>query len=419
MEARMRNITNHNDDSKTFQAREGTNKDYILEYVTGSQRNVLYNLANAILAIENDDELMDAFHFNLTTNREMLKTKTGMIPVTDKIAHECREYLQKHCGLRAIKKNDVEDAIHTVSRYHTYDPLMDHLNSLIWDGAPRIDEWLTDCMGAENNEYTRMVGSKMLIAMVNRAIKPGCKCDYMPVFEGPQGIGKSTAVRILGGNYYSENLPPLDANGGKEACIHVLGYWLIEVPEMNVMTATRVESSHLKSFITRTHERFRGINARREQETPRRCFFIGTTNKEQYLRDETGARRFWPVRCTTVNLPWLTTNRDQLLAEALQRCRDGEPIYPDQAFEVAYVVTEQAKRQEFDELFNLVSDWLNSALPGQGGAVTATKIWRGITNKLDAIPTQFEVKRIGAVLTTIGYRQEGREGGRGARVWVK
>jgi predicted P-loop ATPase len=415
----MRNINDEDYIRKTFQARTGTCKDYMLEYVIGSQRNVLYNLANAIHAIEYDDVLMDLFHFNLSQNREMMKTNKGFVPVDDRIIGECQEYMQRHCGLRAIKKTDVADAIHVVSRRDSYDPLMDHLNSLIWDGIPRCDDWLIVCAGAEDNKYNREISLRMLLAMVKRAKEPGCKCDYMPVLEGKQGIGKSTICRILGGNFYSQNLPPLDSNGGKEACIHVLGYWIIEAEEMHVFTRTTTESSHMKAFISRTHERFRGINARKEEQTPRRCFFIGTTNREQYLRDETGQeRRFWPVICRAtkdgkVDLDWLERNRDQLLAEALQRVRDGEEIYPDHQFEADYIAPEQAKRREVDELHNLMADYCNSLLTRE---TTGANAWRFIKNDPGAVPSKQDQMRVAQSFRDLGWVKRGRGG---KNVWIK
>jgi predicted P-loop ATPase len=409
----MRNINDEDYIRKAFQPRIGNNIEYTLEYVIGSQKNIIYNLANAIHAIEHDDVLMDLFHFNLSTNREMLKTYKKLIPVNDRIVHECMEYMQRNCLLRAIKKTDVADAISVVSRRTSYDPLMDWLNSLVWDGAPRIDTWLNVCFGVEDNEYHRMVGSKMLIAMVKRAKEPGCKSDYMVVLEGEQGPGKTEAIKVLGGQFYSENLPPLDANGGKEACIHVLGYWIIEVAEMHAMMTTRVDAAHLKSFISRTHERFRPVHGRREEETPRRCFFIGTTNKTEYLRDETGNRRVWPIYCLKVELEWLRDNRNQLFAEALQRCRDGELSYPSREFERAHVVAEQAKRQEFDELHNLMTDFLGSQLTPE---TTATKVWRAITNKPDAIPNVVEAKRMATIFTGLGWY---RTKSNGRMIWRK
>jgi predicted P-loop ATPase len=414
----MRNIADEDYIRKTFQPQPNTNKDYMVEYVIGSQKNVLYNLENAIHAIENDDVLIDLFHFNLATNREMLKTNKGMIPVNDRISHECRAYLQRHCGLRAIKKNDVEDAIHVVARRYPYDPLLDWLTSLVWDGIPRADTWLIDCFGVEDNDYNRKVGAFSLMAMVKRAMRPGCKSDYMIVLEGYQGPGKSECIKVLAGGeprgFYSESLPPLDANGGKEAMIHALGYWIIEISEMHSLLTTKVDVAQIKSFISRTYERFRPVHGRREEQTPRRCFFIGTTNQRQYLRDETGNRRIWPVWCKKADLEWLKVHRDQLLAEAMQRVRDGERTYPTPEEERQWFHIEQAKRLEVDELYNLMYDYCNSLL---SPVTTAVQVWRAITNRPDGIPNGIEAKRMAGIFRQLGFERE--KDGKGRMVWKK
>ena len=229
--------------------------------------------------------------------------------------------------------------------------------------------------------------------------------DHLPVIEGPQGALKSTACSILGGQWFSDNLP--DVSSGKDAQQHLRGKWLIEVSEMHAMS--RAEAAQLKAFITRQIERYRPSHGRKEVIEPRQCVFVGTTNRDTYLRDETGGRRFWPTRAGVIDVDALARDRDQLFAEAVVRYRAGEQWWPDKDFERDYIVPEQAERYEADSWEENIGKYLDKHTIGE-----IAEDALGIEPKRIGTADQ---RRIAAALEQLGWRRLKRTGQ--ARWWGK
>jgi predicted P-loop ATPase len=233
-----------------------------------------------------------------------------------------------------------------------------------------------------------------LIAMVARIFDPGCKVDYMLILEGEQGAGKSRACRVLGGDWFSDSLPDLH---DKDAAQHVRGKWLIELAELAAIG--RAEAEALKAFISRPVERYRPAYGRKEVIEPRQSVFVGTTNRSVYLRDETGARRFWPVKVGAIDIQALAHDRDQLFAEAVVAYRSDEKWWPDTDFESGRIKPEQEARYEADPWEEAIASYIAGR-----SRVQVTDIAREALHieSISKIGTS-EQRRIASVLTSRGW----------------
>lgn len=195
----------------------------------------------------------------------------------------------------------------------------DWLRSLKWDGVDRLHLLLHCGFGTDNDTYHQQVGRNFIMAMAHRVMEPGCKADYMPVFEGGQGKGKSTALSIIGGEWYSELHGDIASKDFKQ---DFQGKMLIELSELSSFRKSELET--LKGMITNRVDRYRESYGRRSADYPRKCILAGTTNRDDWNRDDTGARRFWRVLVRTIDWEWLRNNREQLFAEAVVRVDRGE-----------------------------------------------------------------------------------------------
>jgi predicted P-loop ATPase len=303
---------------------------------TGAPLAILHN---AIEALRGDPAVQDAFAFDEMLRIPMLMHAIGAPldtfeprPVTDCDVIELQRWMQAN-RLTRIARETVRDALYSRAAQCTYHPVLTHLENLRWDGNHRVDFWLTNYLGAEATPYTKAIGRMFLISMIARIFEPGCKADYMLVLEGLQGTLKSTACAVLGAKWFSDNLP--DVTSGKDVSQHLRGKWLIEVSEMHAMN--RAEAALLKAFLSRTTERYRPSYGRMEVIEARQCIFIGTTNRDTYLRDETGGRRFWPIKTGAIDIERLEIDRDQLFAEALHLYRLGVPWWPDRNLEREHI----------------------------------------------------------------------------------
>ncbi|MEA5015671.1 MAG: virulence-associated E family protein [Candidatus Limiplasma sp.] len=253
-----------------------------------------------------------------------------------------------------------------VSAERTYHPIKEYFAPLVWDGVERIDTLLIDYLGAEDTDYTRSVLRKTLCAAVARVYEPGVKFDSILVLNGPQGIGKSTFFARLGGKWYSDSLSISDMKD-KTAAEKLQGYWILELGELAGIKKMDVET--VKSFITRTDDKFRQSYGIAVESHPRACIIVGSTNSESgFLRDITGNRRFWPVlvKGGAAHTVYEITPAiaDQIWAEAIEKYRAGEELYlkGDVAAQ-AYCAQQEA--MEADDREGIIGDYLERLLPDQ------------------------------------------------------
>lgn len=249
-----------------------------------------------------------------------------------------------------------------VSAERLYHPIKEYFETLQWDGTERVDTLLIDYLGAEDTPYVRAVTRKTLAAAVARVYEPGIKFDSILVLNGPQGIGKSTLFTLLGKQWYSDSLSITDMKD-KTAAEKLQGYWILELGELAGMKKVDVET--MKSFVTRTDDKFRQSYGVVVESHPRSCIIVGSTNSEGgFLRDITGNRRFWPVHVSGngKHHPWELTEVDQIWAEAIERYRAGEELYlKGRVAADAYAMQQDA--MESDDREGVIADYLETLLP--------------------------------------------------------
>ena len=393
-----------------FAAARDKEAEWLGACLRGNNGQPLAVLANALLAVRSQWPQHFAFDEMARTPVLMQPLAGGDSfkprPVNDDDVTVLAELLQQ-AGLKRMPRDNVHYAIALAARENCFHPVRVYLNSLQWDDTPRIEQFLPKYFGCEQTDYTKAVGRMFAISMVARIMQPGCKADYMLVLEGAQGILKSKACAVLAGDWYSDNLP--DITTGKEASQHLRGHWLIEVSELHSLS--RAEASLLKAFVSRQVERYRPPFGRLEVHEPRQCTFIGTTNKSAYLKDPTGGRRFWPIKCGSVKVDGLEAARDQLFAEAVHLYRTGVNWWPERDFEAQHIAPEQAARYDNDCWEDKISEYI-----AQRDRVTVWQVaHEALFIETPRIGTA-DQRRIASVLEFLNWERLGKDW-KGARWW--
>lgn len=314
--------------------------------------------------------------------------------------------------LRLFIKSDsmISSGVRAAAVANVYHPVREWLDSLEWDGVPRLNEWLSEYAGVDYTEYAAAVGRKFLIGMVARIYRPGCKMDTALILEGLQGEGKSTIARALAGEWFSDTTFVM---GDKDSFMALRGKWAYELAELD--SFNRSESTRAKAFISSSTDSYRAPYDRIAKDWPRQCVFIGTTNQYEYFKDASGNRRYWPVLCSnTLNAAGLHEARSQLFAEAVKLFRDGEPWYPTRDEQARLFSPEQESREIHDPWEIAIAEWVK----GCANEVTSLDVMCGAlkmeVSKIDG--AKQTAMRVGVCMRKLGWGKKRRTGG--AREWV-
>jgi predicted P-loop ATPase len=357
------------------------------------------NLFNVLLVLRNAVEwthvlAFDEFAVRVVTKRPPPWGSTNVEKWTDDHDTRACAWFQEQ-GINAAV-GVVGRGIQAVARENPFHPVRHYLNGLTWDQKPRLDQWLTTYFGVEDTAYARAVGSRSLVSAVARIFSPGCQADNVPIFEGIQGLGKSSAIRALAHPWFTDRISKL---GTKDSAIEVAGVWIIEISELDALT--KATNSAIKGFVSRRVDRYRPPYGKHLTDRPRQCVFWGTINPVGgYLKDPTGARRFWPVACKSVNLDALVRDRGQLWAEALVRYRARHPWHLETPELEALAAAEQAARYAFDSWEEPVREWLTAK-----DDVSVAEVLVGALGIQQANWSQTAQNRIADILVANGFKK--------------
>lgn len=330
---------------------------------TGAIKKTINNI---VLILQNDHGLKGKIATDIFASRGLVlgslpwNAGKDIRPWDDSDISGINWYLETFYDITGRDK--ITDAINIVAGQNAINEVKDFLVRETWDGTKRLDTLLIDYLGAEDNIYTRAVMRKTLIAAVARAIIGGVKFDNMPILTGPQGIGKSTFLAILGGKWFTDSLTTFE---GKDAAEIIQGSWIVEVGELTAMN--RQEANSVKQFLSKCDDKYRAAYGRTTNIYPRRCVFIGTSNDEEFLKDTTGNRRFWPVDvgtnpATKDVFKDLSKEVHQIWAEAYAAWQMGEELFiTGEVLELA--MQSQDDHRERSDKEGPVEDFLNMKIP--------------------------------------------------------
>lgn len=327
---------------------------------------------NFELILRNDPKLKGRFAYDLFNERKALKRLPPWRDKNDKEMYirdddeaNLRLYLSKEPWCLEGKPK-ISDAFDTVCRENAFHPVRDYFNKLYWDGVSRLDTLFIDYLGAEDTELNRWITRIAFTAAVYRAFEPGTKYDQIVVLVGTQGCGKSTVIERMAANseWFSNSMPsPDDAT---KAASHLRGKFIIEIGELVGFRKAEVEA--IKNFLSKTADDFRPAWGKNELHRLRQCIFFATTNEEQFLRDSSGERRYWPIQ-VAANKPkynlWeelMPATVEQLWAEAIEHYKERMPlVLPVRLDNALQAVQEQYK--QVDDWIGIIENFLERKLP--------------------------------------------------------
>jgi predicted P-loop ATPase len=335
-------------------------------------------------------------------------------------------WLRRNWGME-VPNATIGQAAYIVARRQATHPLRDYLTGLVWDGTPRLEHWLSRYLGSPDTPYEQAVGRKWMLSAVARGLQPGCKADHVLILEGEQGRGKSTALASLMpfGDWFSDT--PFDI-GNKDAYMALRGKWIIELAEL--ASLSKAEADRSKAFFSSPSDSYRPPYGRENVTVPRCCVFAGSVNLGEYLRDETGNRRYWPVACGVIDTEALAEDRDQIWAEAVsiyqawvgRGSRAGECLWWPTFEERPLFERHQADREEVDDWATAIQRWVNTSraqelCASQGFLTTVDVATMGLDMKIADVSRAVQT-RIGVTMMRSLRWYKRRVSVDGVRVWV-
>jgi predicted P-loop ATPase len=386
-------------------------RDGLLLNLNGTVKPVL---ANAITALRGAPEWAGVLTYNEFAHFTVLQKPAPWMKPDVEVSADwtpnddtlTTEWLH-HQGI-FVSVDVTGQAVEAVAREHRFHPVRAYLKDLTWDGKHRLESWLPDYLGVDPSPYAAAVGSRWMISAVARVFEPGCKADCCLILEGEQGIRKSTALRVLAQPWFTDEIADI---GSKDAALQTRGVWVIEIAELDSMS--RSDIGKIKAFMSRMTDRFRPPYGKRPIDSPRQCVFAGSVNHGTYLRDETGGRRFWPVKCEApvIDVDALAEVRDQLWAEATYLYFDGKPWWLDSVSLNREAAEEQADRYEGDPWDELILEWADLR-----ESVSIAEVLTNCLEKKKDMWTQWDRNRVARCLRAHGWTRY-RVGVRGSRDW--
>lgn len=372
-----------------------------------TSHGVVCNLDNVLRVLENHDKLSgviwyDTFQRKFFTDWHTKKTREW----EDVDSLNLLAYMQRDLGMRKVSDTMVQQAVVIYGRRHTRNSPKEWMDSLKWDGAPRINDFLIECLGADETVYSRSASKNFWLSMVARVFKPGCQVDNMIILEGAQGIGKTKVLRLIGGDWYTE---AHESVTNKDFFMALNGKIIVEIAELDAFS--KAEVTRIKQVVSCSVDRYRSPYGRFPMDIPRMNIFVGTTNEKNYLRDNTGARRFWPINCRRIDLELVNGAREQMFAEAVYRFKNGEDWYSMPAEET---LIEQEKRRQVDDWEEVIENYVFGK-----SEITIVDIATSSLNidisRLDRM-TQL---RIGGILRKLGWEKHNLlRNGKQKKTWV-
>ena len=379
------------------------------------------SVENAILMLTHHHKVAGCFVYNEFSDEIVIAKRPPWIDDNDRFVTAQR--LTDHDITHAtgwlervgvtLSINTVRSAIIAAAKKRKIHPAKQYLEALKWDGTERLEHWLTDICGVKDTPYARTVGTKWMIGAAARLLRPGCKMDNTLILEGDQGLGKSTVFKELatfdGKSYFTDDLA---TPGTKDCSIQLQGVMIVELPEMDALI--RTDRNTFVPWLSRTTDRYRPPYGIMLEEKPRRCVFGGTWNPDNtgLFDDPTGARRYWPVSCTEINLDALRASRDMLWAEAISRFKAGENWWLENADDLKAAKEAQEDREADDTWAELINESLFGVTK-----ITVNKVLSLIGVAVDKRDRRAE-RRVGHHMRRIGWiRKKLRPSARAAPIW--